>query len=115
MSPGAGLSLHHPPGLQVAICPDAADPKLVLVADNSSRQVAIMIRTQISLSEEEHAAAKREAARIGVSLAELLRRPLRAMLAVDESRPWMRHAGLVESADPRSSQRTDELIHGEKP
>ena len=36
-----------------------------------------MIRTQISLSEEEYEAAKREAERLGISLAELLRRSLR--------------------------------------
>ncbi len=36
-----------------------------------------MIRTQISLSVEEYEAAKREARRLGISLAELLRRSLR--------------------------------------
>lgn len=36
--------------------------------------VIIMIRTQISLSPEEYDAAKREARRLGISLAELLRR-----------------------------------------
>jgi len=53
-----------------------------------------MIRTQISLNEDEYDAAKREADRLGISLAELLRRSLRALLPVDESRPWMRYAGL---------------------
>lgn len=33
-----------------------------------------MIRTRVSLSEEEYSAAKREAQRLGISLAELLRR-----------------------------------------
>jgi hypothetical protein len=74
-----------------------------------------MIRTQISLTEEEYEAAKREAARLGVSLAELLRRSLRTMLPADESKPWMRFAGLIDSGDPRSSQRIDEVIYGEKP
>jgi hypothetical protein len=74
-----------------------------------------MIRTQISLSPDEYAAAKREAARLGISLAELLRRSLRGLLPVDESAPWMRYAGMVESGDSRSSQRIDEVVYGQKP
>ena len=71
-----------------------------------------MIRTQISLSEQEYEAARNEAARLGISLAELLRRSLRTMLPADESKPWMRYAGLVESGDPQSSQRIDEIVYG---
>ena len=74
-----------------------------------------MIRTQISLSPEEYAAAKREAARLGISLAELLRRSLRALLPADESAPWMRYAGMVETGDPHSSTRIDEVVYGKKP
>jgi hypothetical protein len=74
-----------------------------------------MIRTQISLSDDEYKAAKKEAKRLGISLAELLRRSLRHVLTVDESRPWMRYAGMVESGDPRSSQRIDEIVYGQKP
>ena len=73
-----------------------------------------MIRTQISLSEEDYAAAKREAERLGISLAELVRRSLRDFLPADESRPWMRCAGMVESGDPRSSQRADAVVYGQK-
>lgn len=73
-----------------------------------------MIRTQISLSEEEYEAAKNEAARLGISLAELMRRSLRTMLPVDDSKPWMRYAGMVESGDPASSQRIDEVVYGRK-
>lgn len=73
-----------------------------------------MIRTQISLTESEYAAAKREAQRLGVSLAELLRRSLRTMLPADESKPWMRYAGMVESGDPRSSQNIDDVVYGQK-
>ncbi len=73
-----------------------------------------MVRTQISLSEEEYAAAKAEAKRRGISLAELLRRSLRASLPVDESPPWMKLAGLVESGDPQASQRIDEIVYGHK-
>ncbi|HEX9700980.1 MAG TPA: ribbon-helix-helix protein, CopG family [Acidobacteriota bacterium] len=73
-----------------------------------------MIRTQISLSEEEYEAAKREARRLGISLAELLRRSLRPLLPADESKPWMRYAGLIESGDPSSSQKIDDVIYGQK-
>lgn len=73
-----------------------------------------MVRTQISLSEEEYDAAKKEAARLGISLAELFRRSVRTVLPVDASKPWMRYAGMVESGDPNSSQRIDEVVYGRK-
>ncbi|MGH8596311.1 MAG: CopG family transcriptional regulator [Gammaproteobacteria bacterium] len=73
-----------------------------------------MVRTQISLSEEEYEAAKRESNRLGISLAELLRRSLRRILPVDETKPWMRYAGMVESGDPHSSQRIDDIVYGQK-
>jgi len=74
-----------------------------------------MIRTQVSLSPEEYEAAKLEANRLGISLAELLRRSLRNLLPVDESTPWMRFAGMIESGDPQASQRIDEIVYGQKP
>lgn len=73
-----------------------------------------MIRTQISLSEAEYQAAKREAARLGISLAELLRRSLRTMLPSDDSKPWMRYAGMVESGDAHSSRNIDDVVYGQK-
>ncbi|HSR53472.1 MAG TPA: ribbon-helix-helix protein, CopG family [Acidobacteriota bacterium] len=73
-----------------------------------------MVRTQVSLSEEEYEAAKREAERLGISLAELLRRSLRPLLPQDESKPWMRYAGMVESGDRDSSIRIDEVVYGRK-
>ncbi len=73
-----------------------------------------MIRTQISLSEQEYKAAKREAARLGVSLAELLRRSLRTILPADASKPWMRYAGMIETGDPSASQKIDEVVYGQK-
>jgi hypothetical protein len=73
-----------------------------------------MVRTQISLTEEDYAAAKREARRQGISLAELLRRSLRQALPAEEDGPWMRHAGMVESGDPASSLHIDEVVHGRK-
>lgn len=74
-----------------------------------------MIRTQISLSEEEYEAAKREAKRLGVSLAELLRRSLRGILPTDTSNPWMRHAGMIASGDSESSLHIDDVVYGHKP
>ena len=74
----------------------------------------MMIRTQVSLTEEEYRAAKNEARRLGISLAELLRRSFWAVLPVEAVQPWMRYAGMVESVDPQSSQRIDELVYGHK-
>jgi hypothetical protein len=73
-----------------------------------------MIRTQISLSEAEYKAARQQARRLGISFAELLRRALRTSLPADDSKPWMRYAGLVESGDVRSSQRIDDVVYGQK-
>ncbi len=73
-----------------------------------------MLRTQISLSQEDYDAAKAEAARLGISLAELMRRALRAALPGDHSKPWMRYAGMVESGDPESSLHIDDLVYGRK-
>jgi Ribbon-helix-helix protein, copG family len=73
-----------------------------------------MIRTQISLPPDEYAAAKFEAARLGISLAEFFRRALRTALPVDEDSPWMRYAGMVETGDPASSQKIDDVVYGQK-
>lgn len=73
-----------------------------------------MVRTQVSLNEDEYKAAKREAGRLGISFAELVRRSLRQLLPVDESKPWMRFAGMVESGDPESSRRIDEVVYGHR-
>jgi len=73
-----------------------------------------MVRTQISLSELEYGTAKREASRLGISLAELLRRSLRTMLPADESKPWMKYAGMIETGDPTASQKIDDVVYGQK-
>jgi hypothetical protein len=73
-----------------------------------------MIRTQISLSEQDYDAAKREARRLGISLAELLRRSLQTILPADDSKPWMRYAGMIETGDPMSSQKIDDVVYGQK-
>jgi hypothetical protein len=85
--------------------------------DTVRYSVIIMVRTQISLSKEEYAAAKREADRLGISLAELLRRSLRQLLPVDGSKPWMRFARMAEmaeSGDSCSSQNIDDIVYGQK-
>ena len=73
-----------------------------------------MIRMRINLSEEEHEAAKREAERLGISLAEFLKRSLRSVLPADSSKPWMRYSGLVQSGDPSSGRNLDEIVYGRK-
>jgi hypothetical protein len=40
---------------------------------------------------------------------------LRTVLPADESKPWTRFAGLVESGDPRSSLRIDDVVDAERP
>lgn len=73
-----------------------------------------MIRTQISLSEHDYHTAKREARRLGISLAELLRRSLQTILPADDSKPWMRYAGMIETGDPMASQKIDDVVYGQK-
>ena len=73
-----------------------------------------MIRTQISLSEEEYEAAKAEAERLGIPLAELLRRSLRTLLPHDSKRPWMRFAGMIESGRSDSSRTIDDVVYASK-
>ena len=86
----------------------------MLGADNGIVYPVIMLRTQISLSQEDYDAAKAEAARLGISLAEFMRRALRAALPADESKPWMRYAGMIESGDPESSRHIDDMVYGRK-
>jgi hypothetical protein len=73
-----------------------------------------MIRTQISLSKKEYDAAKAEAARLGISLAELLRRSIRHVLPADEKKPWMRYAGMVETGEKDASQKIDDFLYRQK-
>ena len=73
-----------------------------------------MIRTQISLDEQEYALVKKEAAALGIPIAEVVRRALRQALPVDGQAPWMRYAGFVASGDTNSSQSIDEIVYGSK-
>jgi hypothetical protein len=73
-----------------------------------------MIRTQVSLDRMEYDLAKEQAAALGISVAEFIRRAVREHLPVDGQGPWMKYAGFVESGDPRSSQSIDEIVYGAK-
>ena len=73
-----------------------------------------MLRTLVSLTPLEYRLAKRAARNLGISLAELLRRSLRPLLPLEGKPPWMRHAGLVQSGNHRSSREIDELVYGQK-
>jgi hypothetical protein len=73
-----------------------------------------MLRTQISLDEQDYKLVKREAAALGVSVAEYVRRALQSTLPPSGQPRWMRYAGLVESGNPQSSQSIDEIVYGNK-
>ena len=73
-----------------------------------------MLRTQISLDEQDYKLVKREAAALGVSVAEYVRRALQSTLPPSGQPKWMRYAGLVESGNPQSSQSIDEIVYGNK-
>ena len=73
-----------------------------------------MLRTQVSLDEQDYKLAKKEAAALGISVAEFVRRAIRRALPPSGQPRWMRYAGLVESGNPRSSQAIDETVYGYK-
>ncbi len=73
-----------------------------------------MIRTQISLDKAEYLLARKEAAALGISVAEFVRRAVRASLPIEGDAPWMKYAGMVASGDPHSSQTVDDIVYGSK-
>jgi hypothetical protein len=73
-----------------------------------------MIRTQISLDKKEYDLAKMQAAALGISVAEFIRRAVREQLPVPGEPAWMMYAGFVATGDPHSSQSIDELVYGAK-
>jgi len=73
-----------------------------------------MIRTQISLDENEYSLAKTEAKSLGISVAEFVRRAVREALPPRGEGPWMKFAGFVETGNPRSSHSVDEIVYGQK-
>ena len=73
-----------------------------------------MIRTQISLDKTEYDLAKKEAAALGISVAEFVRRAVREALPARGEGAWMKYAGFIASGDPNSSQSIDEIVYGTK-
>jgi hypothetical protein len=73
-----------------------------------------VIRTQISLDRDEYDLAKLQAAALGISLAEMIRRAVREQLPIPGEGAWMKYAGFAETGDPHSSQSIDELVYGAK-
>jgi hypothetical protein len=73
-----------------------------------------MIRTQVSLSQEEYQLVKLEAKRMGISLAEFFRRSLRQAIPRTKHKPWMKYAGMVQTGNPNSSQEIDDIVYGQK-
>lgn len=65
--------------------------------ENQVSGAITLIRTRISLNEEEYEAAKAEADRLGISPAELLRRPLRHMQWYCESQTVPPRAAYAKS------------------
>jgi len=71
-----------------------------------------MIRTQISVDEGLYRRAKRIAQRRGISLAELCRRSLEALVAREPNdKPWMAYAGLLDG-DEHDSSTVDDVVYG---
>jgi hypothetical protein len=73
-----------------------------------------MIRTQVSLDKQDYAMARKEAKALGVSVAEYVRRAIRRVLPPSGQPAWMRYAGLIESGNPQSSQKIDDIVYGSK-
>jgi len=73
-----------------------------------------MIRTQISLDKNEYDQAKKQAAALGISVAEFVRRALREKLPVHTGAAWMKYSGFVATGNAQSSQSIDDLVYGSK-
>lgn len=73
-----------------------------------------MIRTQVSLDKREYALAKAAAKKLGISVAELVRRAVRDALPPEGDGPWMRFAGFIDTGDSNSSRSIDEIVYGHK-
>jgi hypothetical protein len=55
--------------------------------------------------------AKSQAAALGISLAEFIRRAIREQLPIPAGGPWMKYAGNVATGDPDSSHSVDEIVY----
>jgi hypothetical protein len=75
-----------------------------------------MVRTQISVDEQLYRRAKIVARRKGISLAELCRRSLEAVVANEPSdKPWMVFAGIFEGSESDSESVDDVVYRREAP
>ena len=52
--------------------------------------------------------------KLGISVAEFIRRAVRQTLPAPGTAPWMKYAGFVSTGDPNSSQSIDEIVYGSK-
>ena len=74
-----------------------------------------MIRTQISVDEQVYERAKDVARRMGISLAELVRRSLAETLSREPARkPWMAYVGAIDG-EPEDSRTVDDVLYGRDP
>jgi hypothetical protein len=73
-----------------------------------------MIRTRVSLNPAVYAAAKRQAAAEGISVAAFIRQAICDKLPADDDQPWMQYAGMVATSDPNSSLSIDARVYGTK-
>ncbi|HLN02801.1 MAG TPA: hypothetical protein VK335_26160 [Bryobacteraceae bacterium] len=73
-----------------------------------------MIRTHARMDQHEYELAKSRAAKLGISLAEFLRRAIRNVLAADGEKPCIHYAGLVDSGNSRSSRSIDQIVYGKR-
>ena len=73
-----------------------------------------MIRTRISLNQDEYDLARAQSAALGISIAEFIRRALRERLAISGRGAWMKYAGVVATGDPDSSRSINEIVYGSK-
>ncbi len=68
----------------------------------------------MTLDEQDYKLARKEAAALGISVAEYVRRAIQGLLLPSGQPRWMRYAGLVESGNSQSSQSIDEIVYGDK-
>ena len=78
-----------------------------------------MIRTQVSFEPELYEEAQREAARLGISVAEFCRRALRRALgggSANPKKPWLKYSGAISGGRTDESSKTniDGAVYGEK-
>jgi hypothetical protein len=72
----------------------------------------IVMRIQIGIDKDEYDLVKTQAAALGISIAEFIRRAVRERLPVSGQGAWMKYAGLVTTGDPNSSRSIDEIVYG---